>query len=370
VSRWGRRALFVAGKLTLKEEILKNVRSKLGALAVVSAFAAVFAGSAFGALSPTLAVSGSRLGADEAFGPTFRIATNATDEPVARFTVYVPLNWTLSSPSSPSSTIGTVNAKFRLADRSGSVVAGKGSIVADTKGAPGQASSCDNATHDAAWLMNVTVEGQAVVVPMFVDRASGSEAAYASYRIVMCPPASEVAASTAGRAPLGAKLVEADFNVSAFTGGSAQGEQLWRVLATPFATGTASAATTGSVEAQSLMRSPTIVRLSAKHTKGSRTVTLSGYLKENGSPIANVPIAIGSGTRSTRLKTLRTVRTSDNGTFSLRVALPKTLWFGATASIPERSLGPNTCKATFGVPCVSATIGAARVISKGIKVAR
>jgi hypothetical protein len=362
--------LFVPEKLTLKEEILKNVLSKLGALAAVAAFAAVFAGAAFGALSPTFAVSGSRLGADEAFGPTIRIAFNATDDPVARLTVYVPLNWTLSSPSSPSSTIGNVAAKFRLADRGGSIVAGKGSIVGDTKGTLAQTSSCDNATHEAAWLMNVTVEGQALVIPMFVDRTTGSESAFAAYRIVMCPPASDVPASTAGRAPFGAKLVEAQFNVAAFTGGSAQGEQLWRVLVTPFAAGTATAAPTGGVEAQSLVRTPTIVRLTAKHAKGTRTVTLSGYLKENGSPVAGVPIAVGSGVRSTQLKTARTVRTSAGGTFSLRLTLPKTLWFGASASIPERSLGANACKATFSVPCVSATIGAARVISKGIKVAR
>jgi hypothetical protein len=343
--------------------------TRIGIAATVAALAALFSGTALAALTPTFAVSGPRLGADSAFGPTVEVSWRASDDPVANLAIYVPVGYTLSSPASPSSTIGNVAASAQIGDRSNAVQALKGTIVGTpTAGAP----SCDARTHRATWTMNLTLPGgEAYTVPLFVDDAAGAETAYASYRVVACLPPSDVPAGTAGRAPLGAKLLSARFNLDAFTG-QGNGEQLWRSLSTPYTPRSGETNTAGAVEAQSIVRVPTVVTLAAKrvHRNRSTSVTLSGTLKENGAAIAKVPVTISSGPRTAQLSRLRVVTTDAVGGFTTSLSITKTRWFGATASIPQRSLDASACKPTFGVPCTSATVGAARVVGKAVKVAR
>src|SRR4051794_30128924 len=236
--------------------------ARIGVAAAVAALAASIAGSAYGALVPTFAVTGSRLGADQAFGPTLSLSTQAADDAVARVTIYVPPTYTLSSPASPSSTIGNVTATAQVTDAGNATQTLKGSIV----GTPpaNQNATCDPGTHVATWSMNLTVPGvgTALTVPMYVDQATGAETAYASYKVVVCLPPSDVPAGTAGRSPLGAKLISARFNLDNFTGGG-NGENVWRTLWVPYAKGNGQANAAGSVEAQSIVRVPTTVVLGA-----------------------------------------------------------------------------------------------------------
>jgi hypothetical protein len=345
--------------------------TRIGVAAALAAVAAALAGTAAAALTPTVAVTGSRLGADQAFGPTFSISTAATDDPVARLTIYVPLDYTLASPASPSSTIGNVTATARIADAGNAAQTVKGSIV----GTPpaNVSAACDPGTHAATWSMNLTVPGAgtAVQIPMYVDQATGSDAAFASYKVVVCLPPPDVPAGTAGRSALGARLVSATFNLDNFTGGG-NGDEVWRALLVPYAPGAGQANADGAVEAQSIVRVPTVVTLSAKRVKGKKatTVTLRGAVRETGNAIGGVAVTIGSGKSATKLKRLRAVRTAANGTFSTRASITKATWFGATAQVPQRTLAATFCKPTFGLPCVSATVGASRVVGKAIKVAR
>lgn len=338
--------------------------ARIGVAAAVAALAATFAGSALGALSPTFAVTGSRLGADQAFGPTVSVSTQATDDAVARLTIYVPPTYTLASPASPSSTIGNVTATALVADAGNAQQTLKGSIVGTP---PANATAaCDPGTHVATWSMNLTVAGSgtALTVPMYVDQATGTETAYASYKVVVCLPPPDVPAGTAGRSPLGAKLVAATFNLDNFTGGG-NGENVWRTLWVPYAKGTGQANVAGSVEAQSIVRVPTVVVLGAKKAKGF--VTLSGSVRELGNGIGGVSVTLGSGPRSTQLSKAKVVKTAPNGGFSARLKAKKVAWYGATAQVPQRSLGASFCKVTFNVPCVSVTVGASRVVGKAVK---
>ena len=337
---------------------------RFAVVAAIAALAATFAGSALGALSPTFAVTGSRLGADQAFGPTLSLSTQAADDPVARVTIYVPPTYTLASPASPSSTIGNVTATAQVADAGNATQTLKGSIV----GTPptNQNAACDPGTHVAVWSMNLTVAGAgtALIVPMYVDQATGGETAYASYKVVICLPPPDVPAGTAGRSPLGAKLISATFDLDNFTGG-ANGENVWRTLWVPYAKGTGQANAGGSVEAQSIVRVPTTVVLSGKKANGF--VTLTGAVKELGNGIGGVSVTVGSGPRSTQLSKAKVVKTAPNGAFTARLKAKKVAWYGATAQVPQRSLGASFCKATFGVPCVSATVGASRVVGRAVK---
>jgi hypothetical protein len=343
--------------------------ARIGVVAAVAAVAATLTGTAAAALTPTFAVTGPRLGADSAFGPTVSISAPATDDALARLTIYVPLGYTLSAPASPSSTIGTVTATASVADAGNVTQTVKGSIV----GTPTATDAvCDPGAHVATWNMNLTVPGGgAIAIPMYVDQAAGSETAFAAYRVVVCLPPPDVPAGTPGRAALGAKLVSARFNLDAFTG-DGDGEQVWRSLWLPYGKGTGQPNPDGAVEAQSIVRVPTVVTLSAKRIKGKKatTVTLRGSVKEAGNGIGRVAVTIGSGQSAAKLKRLRVVRTATNGSFSTRASITKATWFGATAQVPQRTLAATFCRPTFGVPCVSATLGASRVVGKAIKVAR
>jgi hypothetical protein len=346
--------------------------SRIAIAAAVTLLAAVLSGPALAALAPTFAVTGPRLGADSAFGPTFALATPAGDDALAKLTIYVPTGWTLASPASPTSMIGHVTATFRLGDRSNAVQSAQGTIVGASTTLGTTVSSCDGSAHLATWLMNLNLAGQQLAIPMFVAQATGTDAPFAAYRVVACLPPPDLPAGTAGRSPLGAKLLTARFNIDNFTGGGGNGEQVWRALWTPYRAGSGQPNADGAVETQSIVRVPTIVTLSAKRVKGARStrVTLNGTLKEANIPVGGVAVTIGSGLRTTQLKNLRVLRTDSAGRFTTRVSITKTRWFAATASMPQRSLPASFCKATFGLPCVSATIGASRVVGKGVKVAR
>src|SRR5439155_1261575 len=74
--------------------------------------------------------------------------------------------------------------------------------------------------------------GTAGAAPIFVEATAATEAAFASYRLVVCLPPPDVPAGTPVRATFGAKLLDADFTVSALSGPT--GEQRWRALWTPY----------------------------------------------------------------------------------------------------------------------------------------
>jgi hypothetical protein len=347
---------------------------RLGVAAVAGVLALAFAGGALAALNPKFIVvspPNTNQGAT-----SITASVDPGGDPVAKVTMYAPLGYQLNAPD-PGAKVGDVKATVQAADLGGSVLPLKGQIMATgaTDPAVAQASaSCDNADHAAVWTMQLAGDGQQLAIPMFVDQTTGAEAKLSVFKIVMCLPPPDVAAGTPGRAPFGAKLLSATFDVNAFTNPPATGQYRWRSVWTPYAPKTGQVNTAGTAEAQSIVRLPTSLTLTVRkqhvlfrHERRT-LVTISGRLSEAGMAIPAEQVSIQAGPSKTRLSRLKAVMTTKNGTFVKKLYLEKPRWFMAEVVLPNRVTGAAKCTASFDVGCVSSFIGGVHVLSQVVRV--
>ena len=138
---------------------------------------------------------------------------------------------------------------------------------------------------------------------------------------------------------------------------------LRRPLWTPFAgtTGDALDQST-SVEAQSTTHlAAGVLTIGAKRT-GSQVV-LSGKLVVDGEAMDDITVRVKHGALPSKLTTAGGVKTGSGGNWSLSTRLTKAQYFQAGATIGNSDLGVAGCKASFGVPCLEATIGGTSFVS-------
>jgi hypothetical protein len=74
------------------------------------------------------------------------------------------------------------------------------------------------------------------------------------------------------------------------------------------------------------------------------------------------------GASPARLVTAGGVKTNGAGLWSLRTLPAKTQYFQPGATIGSSDLGSGGCKASFGVPCLDATIGGTSYVSRLLRV--
>jgi hypothetical protein len=299
-----------------------------------------------------------------------------TDDPTAKFTLYAPIGATATFTAAPGTSLGKVNAHAQAADLGGAILPLVGDVIVANPADPAiiaASAQCDPVPHAVVLALNLQAAGQVLVVPAFVEAAAGPEAAFASYRLVICLPPPDIPVGTPGRAQFGAKLLDADFTVSALSGPT--GEARWRALWTPYIPQQGKANATGTVETQSVVQTPSLTA-SAKTTahrkkvKGktvvTTTVTISGSVTAGGQAVAGQAVSIFSGATASALKRVASVTTRANGSFSFVTKLKATRFFQAKASVPDRDLGTTGCQATFatlGIQCISATVAGADLVS-------
>lgn len=349
---------------------MKNLL-RIGVVAAAGAFALAFAGGALAALNPKfIVISPPRTNQGSV---SINASVSQTDDPVAKITMYAPQGYQLNAPN-PGQKVGNVKATALAADLGNAVLPLNGQImsVSPTDATVMQTgTTCDNTTHAATWMMQLTASGQQLNIPMFIDKTTGNESSLAVYKIVVCLPPPDLPQGTAGRAQFGAKLIAASFDMNAFTTPPATGEYRWRSVWTPYTPNTGQANATGAVESQSIVRLPTTVSLNVKKQrvkfrgKWRTLVTLSGKLSEAGNSIPAELVSLQAGPTKHRLSRLKTVMTTKNGTFVKKLYITKPQYFMAEVVLPNRVEGAAKCTASFGpsVNCVSAFIGGVHVLS-------
>ena len=136
------------------------------------------------------------------------------------------------------------------------------------------------ATHGAFWILNLTASGQTLQVPAYVDDVPLTVplSDIANNTIQICLPPPDVPAGTPGRATFGAKLVSATFISEVFS--VPPGSYTWRAVVTPYTPGRGTANPAGTVEAQSVDRTPQQVTIAGRAVKGkARTVRVTGRVR-------------------------------------------------------------------------------------------
>jgi len=344
----------------------KSIR--LAVLTAMSALALAAAGSAFAVYTPTLAISPGNLSTGGAGANTIKFTSSSTDDATAKITIYAPLGYTVNLSQAVGAKIGKVNAQIIAVALGGALLPLTGDIVVDDPAkytAVAASVACAGAAaHNAVWLLNLSVAGQTLAVPVYVDQTTGAEATFASLKLQTCLSSPNATVAQGGNS-VGAKAVSVDFTFNGvLTNPATAGDNTWRALFTPYVTGGIATNAAGTIESRS------IVRLPAALTFAASAGRVGGKVTEGGAGLNGPRVEIWGGPSAKKLAKLGTVKTKSNGSFSYKSKKGTT--YQAKVTLGTRGNTTAGCAggsfpAFAPVPCATATIGGWTAASKVVK---
>ena len=267
----------------------------------------------------------------------------------AKIVVYVPSGYSLALGAPPGMKVGTVDA-FAAA---GAEVELTGDIVAADPAASAapQAQACAPGAHAAVWVLQLGTPARAFNVPIYVDPASGADAAFGAYKLQVCF-ASPYVPEAQGGAPLGARVLEAELDFpSAFTNPSASATYVWYAFATPYLLGTSTPNPAATYEMRSNVPLPMRISLKGRYDRKHKAAVLSGSFSAP-IPTQGIPISLYSTSPTKRLVDSTTKR---GGTFTFRRKIARATRFLVTSSGIRECIPPTTAPAG----CTSETLAPA-----------
>ncbi len=354
----------------------KRIRTLV--LGLAGAIALTSVGTALAAYTtPRLLVTDARTSV------TINFSQSATDDPSAKLTFYAPSEYSASLAQAAGTTIGTVNAQGTAADLGGAVLpltgtvqvrAAGGTYLSGTTQVPIAAASTQctgTASHTAFWVLILQAAGQTLELPVFVDQVTAApESAFASSKIQACLPPPDVPTGTPGRATFGFKLTSVNFKVNNIFTSAGTGDPTWRVLATPYRPNTGQPNAAGSVEAQSVVafpRSVVLARPTVRLANGVATLPIRGTVLTPDGAATTLRLYRGiAASATTPSVALRRTGNAFTGTLRIRQTTKRQVVFLKTRG--SIAAGSETCTATFGVTCLSATRAAVALSSNSVRV--
>jgi hypothetical protein len=343
-------------------------------LAVATVLGAlVLANGALAAINPRLDIAS----APQSKSMTLGARVGQTDDWVGRLQVFVPSGYKLSPPAATGTAVTIQAVQMQIGPSNIVKMAGtmKPAATNDAAIVSWATTNCDNTSHAATWMVSVLGGDDSWTFPVFVDNTAGNETQFGSQKLVFCFGPREAGAQN----PFSNKLLSLSMTLNGVTAPTAAGDYTWRSLWTPFA-GQLPATQAGgavqggdaldqnaSVEAQSVVHASTgVLTITSKKSGGK--VVLGGKLVVNGESMDGISIRVKHGATPSRLVTLAVVKSGSTGAWTASTKLKKPQYFQAGATIAGGDLGSAGCKASFGVPCVSATSGGTSFVTKLIHV--
>lgn len=344
--------------------------TRVALLSCATIVALAFAGSALAV--PRLIIGG-KLGLGES-GAVVQFTEEKTDAAPAKIQIYAPQGYTGVFTAAAGTQLGTVHADLQALAISPDAIIQADGVIQAASPAAYASNTCAPGTHTAVWLLHVTVSGQTIDVPVYVDApaATGDPLALgAPVKLTLCL-SSPYAEAGAARAPFGVKLINAQMtlNQGVITNPSTRGEYPWRAIVTPYTVNSGNPNAAGTVETRAFVELPAALNLSATvkttrkkvkvhgkiRVRFTSVALLTGSLVENLEGIGGVKVTILSGPTLAKLKARGTVTTTDAGAFSRQLGLPNKTSFQARATVDVRDVTSKGCSTpTPGIPCVSAT---------------
>jgi hypothetical protein len=311
-------------------------RLRFAFAACVGLSALAFAGQALGAYQPKL------LAASSPTSITVGYRQGSDDDASAALIFYAPPGMQADLSAAAGTTIGAAVAKVNVAGAeptiSGTVLVGN---QTDPTTATFTTRCTGTPTHDAVWILHVTLNDQAIDVPASVDRTTGQEAAFSSYKIRVCFRSPYIPEGQGGQ-PLGVKPLEASLTLNGvFTPPSAAGLR-WTGLFVPYTVGTGTANLAGAAESQAIAGYPVRLTLAGKSVVKKKTVgkgrrkhvvkaywaRVTGRLREGGDSQGGAGYTLFAGA-----KKVATGETNANGSFTKLIRITRATTFRATASL-------------------------------------
>jgi hypothetical protein len=327
---------------------------KLAVLAVAGVAALALAGNALATQSMAVSQTASAV--------TIKLTQAQTDPQPARIIIYVPAGYTLNTTQPVGAVIGTTAGEVFARDLNIPLPL-EGDVIADNP-ANHLLDQCAAGAHQAVWILRLSVAGQTIQLPVYVDPTAGAEAALGSAKLVTCLGPADVPAGTPGRSANGAQLLSATFTVNGVLTPPA-GSVRWIAFTTPYNPGTGTPNAAGTVETRSFV-GPGAVTLNAKvNNKKKKQVTLSGAVTQSGLTVAAKVSLLVNGKATT------TATAAATGRYSKKVkGKGKKTTFQSRVTVPARDITATGCTAPTqaGIACVSATAGAFTATSRKVTV--
>ena len=267
---------------------------RLALLVCASFVGLAFAGPALAAYNPSLTIEQTsyKLGAP-ATADVF-IAIGQDDDPTAKLTIFSPAGYSSNLTAAPGMKIGSVVAIVKAKALGGALLPLAGDVLVANPTDPAivaASTKCTGkTTHNSIWVLNTSLQGQTVAIPVFVDSVGPL------VTMQVCLPSPDIPEASGG-AKFGAQLVLADFSIrGVFTNAGSTGGYEWAGIYTPYTPGTATPNPAGTVEWRTYVGLPTSLTL--KKAKAKRGFKLVGQLKVAGLVPTGVRLALYSGKKT------------------------------------------------------------------------
>src|SRR5712691_999941 len=276
----------------------------------------VFANAALAANSGSIAVWHTPMVLNGSQSTTIHVSLPQTNEPIAAINIYLPSGYGVNLGQAPSTNLGSVDAQA-YSHTASLLLPLSGTVATDSPSKyTTQSTACARTPASAAvWILNLSVAGQTLMVPLYVNPTAGAEQTLGAYKLSICLPPWDIPES-AGGAAQGAQLLDAKFTVNGvFTTPTGGGLLKWDALFTSYNPGKGTANPAGTFEARAFVPLPIILGLQASYKKPTKTYTLTGRASEGGLPASGFTVAIARGTTEKALKQVASVKTGTNGSF-------------------------------------------------------
>jgi len=313
---------------------------------------------------------------------SIQFTEDRSDAAPARIVIYAPAGYTGTVTAAPNTVLGTVHADLQaLAISADAIIQADGQILAADPAANVN-NTCAPGMHTAVWILRVTVSGQAINVPVYVDSpipAGDPIASSAPFRMTMCF-SSPYVGTDAGGAPFGAKIINAQLKLNQGTlqTPTARGTYIWRTVVTPYNVGGGLPNAAGTVEARGVVRTPTILSITVKVTnKKKRTVRVSGLLRNGDANLPLFPVTLSRGGKpkgkppyKLGATTRKNTTTNGNVVFNLRFKKKGVVYFQLSTSTAARDVTSVGCSPATApaLRCVSATLAPISVFSRVVRI--
>jgi hypothetical protein len=323
----------------------------------------VFANAAFAANTGSIAVWHTPMVLAGSQSTTIHLTLPQADDPIAAINIYAPAGYGVKIDQPAGTNIGTVDATA-LSHTNNLTLPLSGQVVADSPSKyTAQSTACARTpTSAAVWILNLSVAGQTIALPVYVNPTVGPETALGAYKLTVCLAPWDIPES-AGGAAQGAQVLDVLFTVNGvFTTPTGAGVSKWEELATPYNPGKGTPNPAGTFEARAFVPLPIALTIKASYVKKTNTWKLSGKATEGGQAVPDLPVRIARGLKQAGLAIKGSVTTDAAGNWkaSGKLSPKKTTYFRVSASVGERDDTATGCQspATTVAPagCVKATL--------------
>jgi hypothetical protein len=346
-----------------------NRTLRLAVLPLAAVAALAFAGTALATQRIAVSQTSTSL--------TIKVSQDQSDVQPAKIQIYVPSGYTPTLGAAPGTKIGTTTGHVFARDV-GVPLPLEGDVIVDDP-AKHTKDACSPGTNAAVWLLNLSVAGQTINLPVYVNPTSAAESSLGALKLTVCLGPADVPTGTPGRSPNGAQLLDATFTVNN-TLTPPSGPVTWISFWTPYKAGTPAPDPGSTVEARSLVGPGTVTLRAKILNKKKKIVRLSGVVTQAGNPVSGAKAALLINSHPSSYS-LTSNASGGFGLFLRQCTKPKpapcvtprgvrTTFFQMVATAAARDITSTGCATPTQppIPCVSATAGPFTARSAKIKV--